>query len=241
MGTGARGAHCPVGAYDGHIPKNRDLAGFADQVRVFLHSSLHLPPAEVELNIPYGAAIYRRPEAVKLLDSIEERLPDSQFAPGARAALQQLAGVVRGFENSEFTEYLQRAERLSNAATVRGRSRYRLIIGLCREIAGRDAELALEMAELRAGYLDRRRTEVHVLERAMQEGDFAAILKAGHNLKGTGMAYGFAEITDIGRALEAAAKSADAGAIEILLDRIDSYVGIVRPAIHTGESDASRC
>jgi hypothetical protein len=31
----------------------------------------------------------------------------------------------------------------------------------------------------------------------------------GHNLKGTGAAYGFAEITEIGAAIEAAAKQAD--------------------------------
>jgi CheY-like chemotaxis protein/HPt (histidine-containing phosphotransfer) domain-containing protein len=238
MGPGLKSADCPIGAFDGHIPKNTDGGGFADQVRVFLRSSAQ-PPAAVDLEIPYGAAIYRRPEAAKLLDSIAEGLPDSQFAPGARAALQQLAGVVKGFENSELANYLQRAERLSNAATVRGRSRYRLIIGLCREITGRDPESAPEMAELRAGYLDRRQAEVLVLERALQEGDFAAILKAGHNLKGTGLAYGFAEISDIGRALERAAKGADSGAIKTLLDRIDSYVEIVRPSDHTGEMNVS--
>jgi CheY-like chemotaxis protein/HPt (histidine-containing phosphotransfer) domain-containing protein len=239
MGPGTQGADCPIGAYDGHIPKNTDGGVFAGQVRVFLRSSTQPPPAAVNLEIPYGAAIYRRPEAAKLLDSIEEGLPDSQFAPGARAALQQLARVVKGFENSELADYLQRAERLSNASTVRGRSRYRLIIGLCREITGRDPESAPEMAALRAGYLDRRQAEVLVLSRALQEGDFAAILKAGHNLKGTGMAYGFAEISDIGRALEAAAKGADAGAIKILLDQIDSYVELVRPSDNTGDMNVS--
>jgi HPt (histidine-containing phosphotransfer) domain-containing protein len=68
------------------------------------------------------------------------------------------------------------------------------------------------------------------LEHALKNRDFEALRKAGHNLKGTGAAYGFGEITDIGRSLEAAAKDNNAEAIEILLDRIDSYVGIVRPA-----------
>ena len=74
----------------------------------------------------------------------------------------------------------------------------------------------------------------------MREGNFAAIRKTGHNLKGTGAAYGFAEISDIGRSLEAAAKNGDAGAIEVLLDQIDGYLGIVRPSSNSGERDAAR-
>ena len=68
------------------------------------------------------------------------------------------------------------------------------------------------------------------LEHALKNGDFAALRKAGHNLKGTGAAYGFAELTDIGRALEAAAKDDNAAAIEALLDQIDAYIGMVGPS-----------
>jgi CheY-like chemotaxis protein len=234
-------ADCPVGPYDGHIPKTTDAGAFAGQVRELLRSSAQTPPCTaVDLEIPYGTAINRRLEAARLLDAIEKGLPDSQFAPGARAALQQLTGVAGGLEHYELAGYLLQAERLSNASTVRGRCRYRLIIRLCRELAERDPDAVPEMAELRASYLGRRREEVHALEQALQERDFAAILKAGHNLKGTGAAYGYGEITDIGRSLEAAAKEADAPAIESLLGRIDSYLDIVRRPANTGEIDASR-
>ena len=53
------------------------------------------------------------------------------------------------------------------------------------------------MAALRAVYLYRRRAELGDLEQALKNRDFSAIRKAGHNLKGTGAAYGFAEITDL--------------------------------------------
>jgi len=111
---------------------------------------------------------------------------------------------------------------------MRARCRFRWIVRLCREVAERDPDSAPEMAELRVAYLDRRRAELCSLEQALHDGDFAAIRKAGHNLKGTGTAYGFEEITEIGRSLEAAGKDGDTFAIETLLDQMDSYIGVVR-------------
>jgi HPt (histidine-containing phosphotransfer) domain-containing protein len=178
-------------------------------------------------------------EAGTLLDAIEKGLPDSQFAPDTQTVLLRLAGVAEGSRRHELAGYLQRAERLSNASTVRARSRFRLIIRVCRELVERDPDAAPELAALRAGYLDRRRAELGDLEHAVHVGDFAAIRKAGHNLKGTGAAYGFAEITEIGRSLEAAAKDGDAGAAETFLDQLDSYIGVVQPSASTGEIDAA--
>jgi len=48
-------------------------------------------------------------------------------------------------------------------------------------------------------------------------------------LKGTGAAYGFDELTDIGKALEMAAKENDAAASGLQLDRIRLYLAFVRP------------
>jgi HPt (histidine-containing phosphotransfer) domain-containing protein len=106
-------------------------------------------------------------------------------------------------------------------------------------VTERDPDSAPEMAELRVAYLDRRRAELGSLEQAMHEGDFAAIRKAGHNLKGTGTAYGFEEITEIGRSLEDAAKDGDAFVIETLLDRMDSYIALVRASPAPGAIDTA--
>jgi CheY-like chemotaxis protein/HPt (histidine-containing phosphotransfer) domain-containing protein len=229
------------GAYDGHFQKPIDMNTFAAQVRGLMRLSVQeAPRPAVELAFPYGAAIGRRVEGAKLLDSIEKALPDSQFAPGVEKALRQLAEVAGSLRDYALADYLQRAARLSNAATARSRRRFPLIVRICRELIECDPDSAPQMADLRGSYLDRRRAELGSLEQAVREGNFAAIRKTGHNLKGTGAAYGFAEISDIGRSLEAAAKNGDAGAIEVLLDQIDGYLGIVRPSSNSGERDAAR-
>ena len=220
IASGAHGVGGPVGAYDGEILIPIDAGAFAAQVRGLLQSSAQETA---------GPAVNRQMEAAQLLEWIENGLPNSQFAPGVGPALQQLT-EVEGLRHLVLAGYLERAERLSHARTVRARSRFRLIVGLCRELTEREPGTAPEMTELRIGYLDRRKTELPDLEQALQQGDFTAIRKVGHNLKGTGAAYGFAEITHIGKSLEAAAKDGDGGAIEILLDQIDSYLAIVRPS-----------
>jgi HPt (histidine-containing phosphotransfer) domain-containing protein len=87
-----------------------------------------------------------------------------------------------------------------------------------------DDNLESRLATLRARYLDHRLAESPELDSALLKGDFLRIQDAGHNLKGTGATYGFTELTDLGRALEAAAKAGDAARVEILLHRIDTYL-----------------
>jgi histidine phosphotransfer protein HptB len=151
----------------------------------------------------------------------------SQFARGVQNSLQLLAEAVGGLQHGELADYLQRAARLSNAATARARSRFRSVIRLCRELADRDPDVVPGLADLRAGYMTHRSTEMESLEHALKNGDFPTLQRAGHNLKGTGAAYGFSELSDIGRALEGAAKGRDAAAAEALLDQIESYISIV--------------
>ena len=230
----------PGGTYDGHLQKPIDAGTFAALVRGFFQRTVEESKSHVvDLDLPAAVGAGRRIEAAKLLDAIETGLPDSQFAPGVGTALCRLAGVVGGLQHYELAGYLQQAERLSNASTVRARGRFRLIVRLCRELVDRNPDSAPELADLRAGYLERRRAELSGLEQAVHDGDFAAIRKAGHNLKGTGAAYGYAEITDIGRSLEAAAKDGDAVAVESLLDQMSSYIGIVCASPGRGGIDAA--
>jgi len=59
--------------------------------------------------------------------------------------------------------------------------------------------------------------------------DFEAVTILGHNMRGSGGAYGFQAITDIGAALEQAAQDADTdasrkwvGELTLYLDRVDA-------------------
>lgn len=239
-GTGKHGDPESGGRFDGHIGKPIDARSFPGRIRAFLESSRQVPSIQAaDLPLPAAPGADRREQAAKLLDAIEAGLPDSQFAPGTPTGLHRLAGVAAGLRRYELAEYLEQAGRLSNAATARARGRFRSVIRLCQEFVQSDPDVAPGLADLRAGYLDHRRAELSSLEQALEQRCFAALRKAGHNLKGTGAAYGFAELTEIGRALEAAAKDENAAAIEVLLDQIDGYIGIVRPSPeHRGDYEA---
>jgi signal transduction histidine kinase/CheY-like chemotaxis protein len=63
-----------------------------------------------------------------------------------------------------------------------------------------------ELKDLIPGFLENRRKDVKTLEEAMAKGDYEAIRKLGHTMKGAGGGYGFDTITDIGKSLEDAAK-----------------------------------
>lgn len=230
MGAGAHSHPGAGGRFDGNIGKPIQALTLPGQVRAFLESSPQTPldhPAGLPL--PATPAADGRREATELLDAIAAGLPDSQFAPGTRTELHRLAEVVTRLQHDELAGYLQQADRLSIAATARARSRFQSVIRLGRELLHRDPGAAPGLADLRVGYLDRRCDELSGLEEALKKGDFAALRKAGHNLKGTGAAYGFAELTEIGRALEVAAKDGNAAAAEVLLDQMVSYIGILRP------------
>ncbi len=59
--------------------------------------------------------------------------------------------------------------------------------------------------QLVENYLQRRISEIDSLENACNSGDFALLFKVGHQLKGNGLTFGFAEISEIGSKLESSA------------------------------------
>jgi HPt (histidine-containing phosphotransfer) domain-containing protein len=66
-------------------------------------------------------------------------------------------------------------------------------------------------------YLARRRAELAKLTALLAASDFERIAILGHNMKGSGAAYGFTPITIIGAALERSARQRDTPALSILL------------------------
>ena len=66
-----------------------------------------------------------------------------------------------------------------------------------------------KLADLIPGFLQNRRQDVIAMLEALDRGDFAIVESLGHGMKGAGGSWGFQAITDIGAALEQAAKSAD--------------------------------
>jgi HPt (histidine-containing phosphotransfer) domain-containing protein len=73
-------------------------------------------------------------------------------------------------------------------------------------------------------YLNKRRAEIAIYRKALAANNFEAIRNLGHKLKGTGAGYGFPTLTDLGDALESAAKREDAEAIRLGIDELNRYL-----------------
>lgn len=71
-----------------------------------------------------------------------------------------------------------------------------------------------DLKDLIPGYLQNRRQDVGAILQALENQDFETIRILGHTMKGTGGGYGFDAITEMGRALETAAKDKKAQAIQ---------------------------
>lgn len=82
---------------------------------------------------------------------------------------------------------------------------------------------------LLARYLERKREDLSQLERAIETEDFALIRRIGHNLAGSGAAYGLLRISVLGRQIEGAAENrsaTDAAATVAELSRFVSRISI---------------
>jgi histidine phosphotransfer protein HptB len=84
-----------------------------------------------------------------------------------------------------------------------------------------------DLEDLIPGYLQNRRQDVDAILQALENQNFETIRILGHTMKGTGGGYGFDAITEMGRALEAAAKDKNGPAIRQGVAALLDYLGAV--------------
>jgi PAS domain S-box-containing protein len=73
-------------------------------------------------------------------------------------------------------------------------------------------------------YLESCRRHVVTMGNALDRADFEAVTVLGHNMRGSGGAFGFQAITDFGAGLEQAAEDTDMGASRRLVDELAIYL-----------------
>lgn len=73
-------------------------------------------------------------------------------------------------------------------------------------------------------YLENRKEDVTKLSGALVAGDFETIRVTGHNLYGSGAAYGLDDISHIGAGIESAAQSADRERLERLIGELREFL-----------------
>jgi PAS domain S-box-containing protein len=87
---------------------------------------------------------------------------------------------------------------------------------------------AERVAEQTPAYLENCRLNVIAMLAALDCGDLQAVTILGHNLRGSGGAFGFQMITDIGAGLEQAADDADTAASHRWVGELSSYLDHLR-------------
>lgn len=73
-------------------------------------------------------------------------------------------------------------------------------------------------------YLENRKDDITKLSSALLSGDFETIRVTGHNLYGSGAAYGLDDISSIGAGIESAAASADKEQLERLIGELREFL-----------------
>lgn len=93
----------------------------------------------------------------------------------------------------------------------------------------KESDNSIEIADpfarrLMAQYLERREADLVDLRRALTNGEFDAIALSGHNMYGSGAAYGLEQVSALGADLEAAAKAREADRIGQLIDDLERFI-----------------
>ena len=81
-----------------------------------------------------------------------------------------------------------------------------------------------ELQDLIPGFLQNRRLDVSKLQDAAETDDFETIHTLGHRMRGDGGGYGFAMISELGHAIEAAAKDKDLLEIRRRVVELERYL-----------------
>lgn len=79
-----------------------------------------------------------------------------------------------------------------------------------------------------ARYLERRGSDVDNLRDALDATNFETIRVTGHNLFGSGSAYGLDEISRLGEKIEKAAEQRDAAGLEALISDLEVFLGALK-------------
>ena len=82
----------------------------------------------------------------------------------------------------------------------------------------------LDLEDLIPDYLENRRQDCQAVLQRLEKSDYEGIRVLGHTMKGSGGGYGFDAITDMGQALEEAAKQQDTEAIHLVVSQLEHYL-----------------
>lgn len=84
-----------------------------------------------------------------------------------------------------------------------------------------------DVADLVPGYLENRAQDLQQVRELLARGEFEPIGHIGHNLKGSGAGYGFERLTELGAALEDAARTRSGPGVDATLGELETFLECV--------------
>jgi HPt (histidine-containing phosphotransfer) domain-containing protein len=93
-----------------------------------------------------------------------------------------------------------------------------------------DDDEDIGLAELLPQYFALCRDDLESLRACLEAGQFDKIRVLGHNLKGSGGAYGFPELSQLGGHLESAGKTHDGPAARESIEQLSEFLNSREPA-----------
>ena len=85
-----------------------------------------------------------------------------------------------------------------------------------------------ELEDLIPGFLNNRTKDLATLQAALKEQNYQSIQSVGHSLKGVGGGYGFTGMSEIGAAIEKAAKERAVADLPVLIERYGKYLNAIQ-------------
>lgn len=84
-----------------------------------------------------------------------------------------------------------------------------------------------DLEDLIPGFLNNRTGDLETLRGALSSEDYQSMQSIGHSLKGVGGGYGFTGMSEIGAAIESAAKQQNLEELKQLIEQYGSYLDAV--------------
>lgn len=92
------------------------------------------------------------------------------------------------------------------------------------ECEGIIAYVDADLEDLIPGFLENRQEDIRTIREALKNNDYETIRILSHSMKGSGGGYGFDQVTNIGEALEQAAKDRNDEEIRERVDELSNYL-----------------
>ncbi|MEK9141153.1 MAG: Hpt domain-containing protein [Nitrospirota bacterium] len=85
-------------------------------------------------------------------------------------------------------------------------------------------EISRDLEDIVPIFLENRKRDIQILRNALTTQDFRTVQTLGHRMKGDGGGFGFDRITEIGAAMERAAKLEDRSTIEQHIAQLEDFL-----------------